>query len=416
MRRLLYIMILAACCSGTAGARGLVESKVACTQDWIYQSEVFFNIMLTAGEQPATGVVELRVETDKGSAVCAMSQSYSIAAGSPEAVQFRLSGLPAGFYRATLLDDGEKSEAWNFGVRPDEVLSPRDAQADFWPFWQRTLDELAAVAPEYRLERDRARSGRLRDVYTVEMRSWGGETIRGYWVVPKGRGQWPAIVCYMGYGAEPYCPEADARGDVAEFVLSHRGQGLNKPTNSYGDWIRHNLGQRDAYYYRGAFMDAVRAIDFVASRPQTDPRNIFVEGGSQGGALTLVAASLDSRVAAAAPFVPFLSDFPDYFEIVDWPKAPVMEEAARRGIDRDSLYRMLSYFDVKNFVEHIRCPVLMGFGLQDDVCPPHTNFAGYNNIRTAKRWEVFPRSGHHVEREEGWWRARSEFFDEHTTR
>lgn len=163
-------------------------------------------------------------------------------------------------------------------------------------------------------------------------------------------------------------------------------------------------------------MDAVRAIDFVASRPQTDPRNIVVEGGSQGGALTLVAASLDSRVAAAAPFVPVLSDFPDYFEIVEWPKAPVMEEAARRGIDRDSLYRMLSYFDVKNFVEHIRCPVLMGFGLQDDVCPPHTNFAGYNNIRTAKRWEVFPRSGHHVEREEGWWRARSEFFDEHTTR
>lgn len=136
MKRLLHLLILAACCSGTAGARGLVESKVACTQDWIYQSEVFFNIMLTAGEQPATGVVELRVETDKGAAVCAMSQSYSIAAGAPEAVQFRLSGLPAGFYRATLFDDSETSEAWNFGVRPDEVLSPRDAQADFWPFWQ----------------------------------------------------------------------------------------------------------------------------------------------------------------------------------------------------------------------------------------------------------------------------------------
>ena len=52
----------------------------------------------------------------------------------------------------------------------------------------------------------------------------------------------------------------------------------------------------------------------------------------------------------------------------------------------------------------------MGFGLQDPVCPPHTNFAGYNMIRTPKQWICFPFSGHHVEEEAGWWEARNKFF------
>lgn len=86
--------------------------------------------------------------------------------------------------------------------------------------------------------------------------------------------------------------------------------------------------------------------------------------------------------------------------------------AKRLGISDEALYRTLSYVDVKNFTDRIHCPVLMGFGLQDDTCPPHTNFAGYNNIPadTDKSWICFPLSGHHVEREPGWNRARDEFF------
>ena len=157
-------------------------------------------------------------------------------------------------------------------------------------------------------------------------------------------------------------------------------------------------------------MDVVRAIDFVASREKADTSKIFAEGGSQGGAFTLVAASLDSRIKGIAPFVPFLSDFPDYFEIAPWPSAPVLEEAKRLGIGREDLFRTLSYFDVKNFTDRITCPVLMGFGLQDDVCPPHTNFAGYNHITSRKSYVTFPLAGHHVETEAGWWAARDSFF------
>ncbi|MDE6861792.1 MAG: acetylxylan esterase [Alistipes sp.] len=415
MKRLLSTTVFVSMFVCAVFGRGLQSVEVVCTQNWIYDDEVFFNVMLSAGEDAATGAVTLCIATDKGAAVCRMSQSYSVEAGAVQQVSFSMADLPSGFYRATLIDDETEAFAWNFGVRPDEVVSASDAKADFRSFWQQTLDELAAVDPEYRLVKDRARSGKLRDVYNVEMRSWGGETIRGYYVVPRAKGKFPVIVTYMGYGAEPWCPDADSRSDVAEFVLSHRGQGLNKPTNTYGDWIRYGMGDKATFYYRGAFMDAVRAIDFAASRDKTDMRNIFIDGGSQGGALTLVAAALDHRVAAAAPFVPFLSDYPDYFALVDWPAAPVKDAAAQAGMADEALYDMLSYFDVKNFTPYIECPVLMGFGLQDFVCPPHTNFAGYNNITTEKSWIVFPRRGHNVEQEPSWWQAREEFFGRHTT-
>lgn len=416
MKRLFVIVLFSVICAGTAFGRGLLSAEVACTQNWIYDGEVFFNVMLNAGEQPATGLITLSVATDKGAPVCRMSQSYTVGAGEVQQVSFAMADLPSGFYRARLADDENEVAAWNFGVRPDEVVSPCDSRDDFLAFWQQTLDELSKVDPQYRLTKDRSRSGKLRDIYLVEMRSWGGETICGYYVVPRAKGKFPVIVTYMGYGAEPWCPDADSRGDVAEFVLSHRGQGLNKPTNTYGDWIRYGMGDKVTFYYRGAFMDAVRAIDFVASREKTDQRNIFVDGGSQGGALTLVAASLDHRVAAAAPFVPFLSDYPDYFALVDWPAAPVKDAAAEVGMSDEELYEMLTYFDVKNFTPYIECPVLMGFGLQDFVCPPHTNFAGYNNITTEKQWVVFPHRGHNVEQEPAWWQAREEFFAKHTTR
>ncbi len=257
-------------------------------------------------------------------------------------------------------------------------------------------------------------SSAARSVYLVEMRSLGGELIRGYYARPNKPGPHPAIINYMGYGAPAWRPRPDSRPDYVEFVLSVRGQALNLSDNKYGDWITYGLDDKNGYYYRGAFMDLVRAVDFVASRPEVDTAHIFAEGGSQGGAFTMVAAALDNRIAAAAPTIPFLSDYPAYFSIVHWPAEPVVRKQHELGIPDEDLYRTLSYFDVKNFAGRITCPVIMGFGLQDETCPPRTNFAGYNLITSPKEYYCYPQNGHNVGR--GWGRIRDAFFAEALTR
>ena len=65
--------------------------------------------------------------------------------------------------------------------------------------------------------------------------------------------------------------------------------------------------------------------------------------------------------------MPFLSDYPDYFKVASWPGNEILPAAKRLGISDGDLYHTLSYCDVKNFTDCIHCPVLMGFGLQDDI-------------------------------------------------
>jgi cephalosporin-C deacetylase len=122
-----------------------------------------------------------------------------------------------------------------------------------------------------------------------------------------------------------------------------------------------------------------------------------------------VAASLDHRLKAIAPSAPFLNDYKDYFVLADWPGNWYIQAAKERGISDEDLYICLSYFDVKNFTDRIQCPVLMAIGLQDTVCPPHTNFAGYNQIKTEKSWICYPAAGHNVWQQEGWSVAREDF-------
>ena len=391
-------------------AKGLREVRVATTCDWVFEDDAEFNMVLAASERGASGAITFRITTDKGVELRRFVRNYTVAAGESQPLQLVVEDLDAGFYVATIFDDGIETKSFNFGVRPDDIVSPRDAKEDFWTFWERGLRELAEVDPEYKLTLSTELSGRLRNVYVVEMKSWGGETIRGYWAVPKAAGKYPVVVTYMGYASRVWAPSGNKGGDRAEFILSIRGQGLNTPYNTYGEWMCYGLDNKEHYYYRGAYLDTVRAIDFVASRPEVDTRCILIEGGSQGGALTLVAASLDRRVVGAAPYVPFLSDFRDYFEIVDWPASKYFAEAERLSISRDAMYDVLTYFDIKNLAEHITCPVLMGFGLQDVICPPHTNFAGYNAITSPKQWIVFAEKGHNIGFERRWLDAREAFF------
>ena len=131
-------------------------------------------------------------------------------------------------------------------------------------------------------------------------------------------------------------------------------------------------------------MDCVQAVRFMASRPTSDMTNLFAEGQSQGGAFTYAAAALsDYPFRAIAPAVAFLGDYPDYFRIVNWP-ANVARENQGTMTD-EQMYEFLSYFDTKNLAAAISCPVIACIGLQDDVCPPHTNIAPYNNLLSADK-------------------------------
>jgi len=359
--------------------------------------------------------VELALSTDFGEPVATFAGKAEIKDGSAE-LEFDLDLVP-GFYHAVVSmdEDGEKVELTrsNIGINPELIESPQDKQPDFDLFWEKTLDELAAVEPEYKLTLLKEHSNDIRRTYRVDMKSLGGAEICGVLTEPVAPGKYPVMVYYMGYGSDLWYADPSSNPQMIEFTLCIRNQSLNRKPGEVNDWCTRGLESEYSYYYRGAFADAVRALDFVCSLEKADQERILAQGESQGGALTLIAASLDQRVKAIAPSVPFLNDYKDYFALVHWPGDMILAAAKEKGIAEEELYRILSYFDVKNFTDRIACPVYMAIGLQDETCPPHTNFAGYNHIRSEKDWICYPHTGHGIWMVPDWADRKHDFFEKY---
>lgn len=359
---------------------------------------------------PSTFTVAVRGDREDAPVYYKETITLTNCAGSTTNLTVRPTLPGPGFYRVMVNEGAEELKAFNIGLAPTEVVSRPDSLPGLREFWNKALSELAQVPMNATMVELPEKSGEKRKIYFCQYLSLDNDTVSGYLAMPVKEGKYPAIIYYNGYNGAPWDIDPDGMPEWIEFQHWVRGQGPNKPYNRYGDYIQWNLDKPAEYYYRGGFMDAIRTIDFIASLPQTDTDNIFAEGGSQGGAFTFAAAALDpaKRLKAIAPYIPFLSDYPDYFEIVHWPGDVVKEKAKSIGLDAPTMYRNLSYFDIKNLTPWITVPVLMGVGLQDPTCPPHTNFAGFNNLKVAREFVIYPLAGHTVDYSD--WNPRREKF------
>ena len=368
---------------------------------------------------------KVRIATDKGQEVTIFSREVEVpASGSLDIDMTAPESLEPGFYKASCYVADRSARIFGIGVSPEKLVSAPDKQPDFDAFWETAKKQLEAVDMKANLIEITKKSTDKCKVYLVELQSVpDGLTgdpviVRGYYLEPQDGKPHPVIMHFYGYdtiGNYVSCPGANG-GDYAEFYLSHRGQYINRAPASkrgdglemdfestYGDWFAFQFGDKDGYYYRGAFMDCVQAVRFMATRPTSDMDNLFGEGSSQGGALSYAAAALsDHPFKAIAPCVAFLGDFPDYFQIVSWPASTAKKAwkeytAAHAGLTEADMYTFLSYFDTKNLATRIQCAVIACSGLQDGTCPPHTNTAPFNNLTvTDKVMYYYPELGHQI--------------------
>ena len=352
------------------------------------------------------GTFQLALVTDRSLMAQAQDTVFTetVTIGPDSLLNASLGNLEPGFYEVRY-----GGRHFNIGVRPDQVVSAPDAKEDFDEFWNTTLAELSQIPLDVEWTPMPESSNDKRESFKVSYPSIDEGVAGGIVCIPVAPGKYPVHIQYMGYGADVYPFDPSADTTRIDFLVSVRGQGIFR--ESEGRWIDRGLASKEEFYYRGAFADVKRAVDFAASLEKADTERLIAYGESQGGAFAVVAAALDSRIRAIAPAVPFMGDFPDYGKIVWWPVHEVLEAADAEGIPHGQIYDLLSYFDVKNFAPRVKCPVYMSFGLQDPVCPPHTNFAIYNNFGSEeKHFLCVPSCGHAMWKEEAWPPVRQEFF------
>ena len=289
------------------------------------------------------------------------------------------------------------------GCNPRKLLAPLTRQDNFNQFWERAIAELKRVDPAFKSIEKPSMSDDRKQVFEVRMRSHNQVRVRGWLEVPrKALKPMPAVIRLPGYG-QNMKPVGNCK-DMIVFSFNPRGHGnsqqdISGQPNNF--WIR-GLDQPETYYYLGSYLDCVRAVDFIASRPDVDQDKIAVWGGSQGGGFAFATAAIDPRVDYCVADIPFLCDWSNYFRLTHWPE---MNDwiAAKPHRTWESTLRTLSYFDTMNLADRIQCRTLMSVGLQDGVCPPTTCFTTYNRIPGEKQYRIYADKRHGLGKEHTAW-------------
>ena len=349
------------------------------------------------------GKVTINVISDFKEPISTQIIETEIGKKAEKKISFPIKNLKPGFYKVTVRFEGKllsKESDFSFAYEPEKVVSAVDAQPDFLNYWERAKKELKAVEPQYKVIKKDSLCTKGHTIFLVEMRSLGNTLVRGWLSIPTKAGKYPAILRVQGYSSTTTAQDLNYGDDFVSFGLNIRGHGNSKDDVNPGfpGYLQNFVKDKELYIYRGAYMDCVRAIDFLCSRAEVDTSRIVVEGGSQGGALTFATAALDNkRIKFCVPQIPFLSDFLYYFKVAIWPGNEFVNLVEKdKKATWENVFYTLSYIDIKNLAPMIKAPMPMCSGLLDDVCPPHINFAAYNNVKSKKEYVVFPNLGHAV--------------------
>jgi cephalosporin-C deacetylase len=300
-----------------------------------------------------------------------------------------------------------------FDLPLDELREYRSDSAepeDFDAFWSKTLQEAREYDLDARFELVDTGLSTVK-VYDVTFAGFGGHPVKGWFTIPaEVSAPIPVVVEFIGYGGGRGLPHEHllwASTGRAHFVMDTRGQGsawgggggTADPVASgpaYPGFMTRGIDAPENYYYRRVFTDGVRAVEAARSHPLTDPARTVVLGGSQGGGISIAVGGLVPDLAAVAPDVPFLCDFPRAAILTD--RHPYREIGlylkTHRGRFEDVL-KTLAYFDGVHFASRGRAPGLFSAALEDQTCPPSTVFAVFNNwAHDDKAIEVYDFNDH----------------------
>lgn len=276
-----------------------------------------------------------------------------------------------------------------------------DRPPDFDAFWDEAMAAAAQVPLKPSLERVGMRSTPEVDLFEIGYDSLDGVRIGGWYCTPTAAylpPPYPGLLIVPGYISEPTLPKSWAKMGYAVVGVAPRGKlrSHHSFNPGYPGLLVRDIIDRFTYGYRGFYIDAARAVDFLLSRPEVDAARIGVHGSSQGGALTITTAALRSDViTCGAAGAPYLCGFMDAASLTHSYPYEEINEYLRLYPEREPGVRAtVAYFDGINFAPHIRCPMLVYIGLGDDVCPPETGYDLVAAMTCPTDFKAYPRCAH----------------------
>lgn len=296
------------------------------------------------------------------------------------------------------------------GFSPEKIQPFTQEPKDFNTFWQGNLDELAKIPLTYTKEIAKEYCTDKVDCYLVKIPvSRRKQCVYGYLFYPKNAqpDKHPVVLCPPGAGIktikEPLRHKYYAENGFIRLEIEIHGLDPRLPKETFDDisrafnsdptgYLENGIDNRDRYYMKHVYLALVRCIDLLTSLPEWDGRNVAVQGGSQGGALALVAAGLDKRVNLCVVNHPALSDMAGYTEKGRTGGYPHFNRMT--GLYTPSNISTMAYYDVVNFARKVKATTYMTWGYNDNTCPPTTSYAVWNTLNCEKESLITPINEH----------------------
>lgn len=280
---------------------------------------------------------------------------------------------------------------------------------DFDEFWNRAIMEMKGIDSNVKLVENDFKVP-FADCFDLYFTGVKGAKIHAKFIKPKNiNGKAPAIIKFHGYkdSSSPFSTLIGyaALGYVVA-ALDCRGQGgISEDTcSTIGPTVRGHIlrglnDEPENLLYRDIFLDTAQIAGIIMDMPFIDENRVAAIGESQGGALAISCAALEPRIKKVASMYPFLADYKRVFELDINNSAYEELVYYFRYFDprherENEIFEKLGYIDIQNLAGKIKGEVLMATALNDNICPPSTQFAVYNKIQSKKEMIIYPEFGH----------------------
>lgn len=295
------------------------------------------------------------------------------------------------------------------GFSPEQLKPYTKNPADFDAFWQKAIEKARKEVSVERLVVSKKKVDDYctdeTDMYLLKLKTDQHHSIYAYLSMPKTPSNSPVVLCPPGAGVktikEPMRNLYYAKNGFIRLEMDIHGLNPEMTAEQFKEisgafdhengYLCNGLDDKDNYYMKHVYVACIRALDYLCSLPEWDGKNVFVQGGSQGGALSLITAGLDPRVTACVANHPALSDMAGYLDnrAGGYPHFNKMNQMLT-----PAKVETMAYYDVVNFARRITCPVYLTWGYNDNVCPPTTSYIVWNMITAPKESLITPINEH----------------------
>lgn len=420
---LLLLLVSCICFAQRTNTRDYVSLELIPDHaDWIYKTGETVVIQVTP-KLHYSAMANTSLHYTWGPEIRPVEEEKDANSGRSGSISLRLKGSKVpGFKKLTVSTEyeGKTYTNWiNIAFEPENIQPTVPLPNDFRSFWD---DQIARarktpLEPLFTLHPELCTG--TYDVYEVRFQNMQkGQYMYGAMCVPKGvhpadttaTKQYPVMIIWPGAGVKPHPGDGSYFPAKGVITLEMGVHGI--PVMERQEWydalgqgalaqhVLTGMDDRNSYYYKRIFVGTVRTVDMLCSLACVDKDRIGCFGGSQGGALSIVNAGLDSRIKCAGIAYPAMCELAGEYRgrVGGWPhlwtggkpdykqlqKTEGYKSAIAYEAIQEQKVRTLDYYDVVNFARQISCPVWFQIGYNDHVCCPTSTYSAYNVMTCEK--------------------------------